>query len=197
MDNLVSILKISTLNIDVKNNILRLIQNWSVAFEGKPTLSYVGQVYRTLMSEGESALLPLLKNLSYGLQVISSRQRISLSQTPQWWTHRLPQNGLTRMFACGAARLSRSPIENIIVVIAAKCSINPALQKQWLFLTLVSPKTSVCVMVVTRNSRERPRSCKFLLYPFDVVQGYSSFAVTRCIDIRPVYMVHAIAALAT
>ncbi|TFK71731.1 ubiquitin binding protein [Pluteus cervinus] len=52
MDNLVSILKIPALNLDVKNTILRLVQNWSVAFEGKPSLGYVGQVYRTLMNEG-------------------------------------------------------------------------------------------------------------------------------------------------
>jgi growth factor-regulated tyrosine kinase substrate len=53
MDNLVSILKIPALNIEVKNNILRLVQNWSIAFEGKPQLSYAGQVYKNLMNEGE------------------------------------------------------------------------------------------------------------------------------------------------
>jgi growth factor-regulated tyrosine kinase substrate len=53
MDNLVSILKMPTLNIDVKNKMLRFIQNWSIAFEGKPTLSYVGQVFRNLKQEGE------------------------------------------------------------------------------------------------------------------------------------------------
>ncbi|EJD04541.1 ubiquitin binding protein [Fomitiporia mediterranea MF3/22] len=52
MDNLVSILKIPVLNLDVKNAILRYIQNWAVAFEGKPNLSYVVQVYRALQSEG-------------------------------------------------------------------------------------------------------------------------------------------------
>ncbi len=52
MDNLVSILKIPALNHDVKQTILRFIQNWSIAFEGKPNLSYVGQVYKTLTSEG-------------------------------------------------------------------------------------------------------------------------------------------------
>ncbi|THH10571.1 hypothetical protein EW145_g1224 [Phellinidium pouzarii] len=52
MDNLVSILKIPVLNLDVKNKILRLIQNWAIAFEGKPSLAYVGQVYKTLMNEG-------------------------------------------------------------------------------------------------------------------------------------------------
>jgi len=30
-----------------------LIQNWSIAFEGKPTLSYAGQVFRNLKQEGE------------------------------------------------------------------------------------------------------------------------------------------------
>lgn len=52
IDNLVSILKMPMLNHEVKNTILRLIQNWSVAFEGKPSLSYVPQVYKTLQSEG-------------------------------------------------------------------------------------------------------------------------------------------------
>lgn len=54
MDNLVSILKVPALNHDVKEMILRLVQNWSIAFEGKSALSYVGQVYKTLTSEGES-----------------------------------------------------------------------------------------------------------------------------------------------
>ncbi|KAG5643816.1 hypothetical protein DXG03_009593 [Asterophora parasitica] len=52
MDNLVSILKVPGLNNDVKQNILRLIQNWSIVFEGKPPLFYVGQVYKTLLGEG-------------------------------------------------------------------------------------------------------------------------------------------------
>ncbi|EMD41514.1 hypothetical protein CERSUDRAFT_146526 [Gelatoporia subvermispora B] len=54
MDNLVSILKLPWLNIDVKNKMLRLIQNWAIAFEGKPTLGYVGEVYKTLQREGFS-----------------------------------------------------------------------------------------------------------------------------------------------
>ncbi|KAJ3485136.1 hypothetical protein NLI96_g5188 [Meripilus lineatus] len=54
MDNLVSILKIPVLNHDVKTKILRLIQNWATAFEGKPSLGYVGEVYRTLQREGYS-----------------------------------------------------------------------------------------------------------------------------------------------
>lgn len=64
MDNLVSILKIPTLHLDVKNCILRLIQNWSVAFEGKPSLSYAGQVYKTLTSEGAQLRSPMITVMS-------------------------------------------------------------------------------------------------------------------------------------
>lgn len=53
MDNLVSILKMPGLNVDVKSKILRLLQNWALAFEGKPNLGYVGEVYKTLQHEGE------------------------------------------------------------------------------------------------------------------------------------------------
>jgi growth factor-regulated tyrosine kinase substrate len=52
MDNLVSILKMPGLNQSVKNDMLKYIQNWSLAFEGKPSLNYVDQVYKTLKSEG-------------------------------------------------------------------------------------------------------------------------------------------------
>ncbi|KAG2134565.1 uncharacterized protein EDB93DRAFT_1331216 [Suillus bovinus] len=52
MDNLVSILKIPGLNHSVRDDILKYIQNWSLAFEGKPSLSYVVQVYKTLKNEG-------------------------------------------------------------------------------------------------------------------------------------------------
>lgn len=52
MDNLVSILKVPILNHDVKNKILRLVQNWAIAFEGKSNLAYVGEIYRTLQREG-------------------------------------------------------------------------------------------------------------------------------------------------
>ena len=53
MDNLVSILKMPALNYEVKSSLLRYIQNWSYAFEGKPSLSYVEHVYKTLKSEGK------------------------------------------------------------------------------------------------------------------------------------------------
>jgi growth factor-regulated tyrosine kinase substrate len=52
MDNLVSILKVPALNHQVKNTILRLVQNWSTAFEGRYALAYVSQVYKSLQSDG-------------------------------------------------------------------------------------------------------------------------------------------------
>lgn len=52
MDNLVSILKFPVLNPQVKAKILRLVQNWASAFEGKPMLGYVSQVCKTLKGEG-------------------------------------------------------------------------------------------------------------------------------------------------
>jgi hepatocyte growth factor-regulated tyrosine kinase substrate len=54
MENLVSILKMPVLNHEVKTKILRLVQNWAVAFEGKSQLSYVATVYDSLKREGES-----------------------------------------------------------------------------------------------------------------------------------------------
>ncbi|KAF8555917.1 ubiquitin binding protein [Imleria badia] len=52
IDNLVSILKVPALNHAVKSDILKHIQNWALAFEGRPSLSYLGQVYKTLKNEG-------------------------------------------------------------------------------------------------------------------------------------------------
>ena len=52
MDNLVSILRVPGLNYDVKQHLLRLIQNWGIAFKDKQNLAYVGQVYKTLVDEG-------------------------------------------------------------------------------------------------------------------------------------------------
>ena len=55
IDNLVSILKIPALNHAVKSDILKYIQNLGSHVQGKPSLSYVGQVYKTLKNEGTFA----------------------------------------------------------------------------------------------------------------------------------------------
>jgi hepatocyte growth factor-regulated tyrosine kinase substrate len=54
MDNLASILRVPGLNRDVKDKVLRYIQNWAIALEGRPSLSYVGQVYKLLKAEGKA-----------------------------------------------------------------------------------------------------------------------------------------------
>ncbi|KAG9014752.1 Vacuolar protein-sorting-associated protein 27 [Tulasnella sp. JGI-2019a] len=52
MDNLVSLLKQPTINREVKEKMLRLVQNWATAFEGKSSLNYTCEVYKTLQREG-------------------------------------------------------------------------------------------------------------------------------------------------
>lgn len=78
MDNLVSILKMPGLNMDVKNKILRHVQNWALSFEAKPVLHYVPQVYKELKSEGApfASICQLLPRLTV-VQVL-----ISLPRTP-------------------------------------------------------------------------------------------------------------------
>ncbi|KAI0307409.1 hypothetical protein B0F90DRAFT_1621874 [Multifurca ochricompacta] len=48
MDNLVSILKVPSLNRDVKSKILRGVQTWAISFKDKHNLSYVGQLSMVL-----------------------------------------------------------------------------------------------------------------------------------------------------
>lgn len=52
MDNILLVIRTPTLNLEVKHKILRLVQNWAIAFEGKSDLLYVGKVYGSLKDEG-------------------------------------------------------------------------------------------------------------------------------------------------
>ena len=53
MDNLVSLLRApGAISSEVRGRMLELIQLWASAFEGNPSLSYVGDVYRNLKNEG-------------------------------------------------------------------------------------------------------------------------------------------------
>jgi hypothetical protein len=44
----------SGVNLDVKNKVLEDIQTWTLAFEGRPHLSYVKTAFSKLKSEGSS-----------------------------------------------------------------------------------------------------------------------------------------------
>jgi len=55
MDNLTSLLKAyggAALNEEVKQKVLELIQAWAAGAEGRPTVSYIVEVYKSLQREG-------------------------------------------------------------------------------------------------------------------------------------------------
>ena len=55
------------LNTDVKQRLLRVIQNWAVSFESKPIGKYTNEVYKTLQKEGlwDERTRPAVFNLSF------------------------------------------------------------------------------------------------------------------------------------
>ncbi len=165
MDNLVSILKMPTLSHDVKNKILRYVQDWATAFEGKPSLSYVGEVYRTLQREGE---FPHSQAGPYRdaarSQGSTSLLVIPWSLHPQWWIPRRHQSGLTRMFVCVVGRCSPLPTASTTVVTAARSSINNVHPSQCLCRTSVSRKKSGSVTHVTTSCTKRRISTKYALW---------------------------------
>ncbi|TGZ79587.1 ubiquitin binding protein [Ascodesmis nigricans] len=75
MDNLLSLLRApGAVNSDVRAKILELIQTWSSAFEGKPNLKYVGEVYHTLKSEGYNFPPPIKVSSTF----------VDSSAPPEW-----------------------------------------------------------------------------------------------------------------
>ncbi|KAI6116582.1 hypothetical protein EV401DRAFT_2197995 [Pisolithus croceorrhizus] len=93
IDNLVSILKVPGTNHLVKADILKCIQNWALAFEGKPSLSYMGQVYKTLKSEGVFvACAESIRNItaSSGFQfppkdlALANAAMVDTNTAPEW-----------------------------------------------------------------------------------------------------------------
>lgn len=74
MDTIVLTLKDKAVNSDVKNLILTDLQNWSNAFQGQMQLSYVGEVYNKLKTEGFKFPYASKINSSY----------IDSSAPPEW-----------------------------------------------------------------------------------------------------------------
>lgn len=137
------------LNLEVKNTILRLLQNWSIAFEGKPSLGYVGQICKTLQGEGIQFVLHVACLLILHIKASSFLQKILLRQIQPWLILKLHQNGSTRMFVFVVERHSHSRTENTTVGIVVRCTTKHVRQKRWLFLILESLKKYVCVIHAT------------------------------------------------
>ena len=151
MDNLVSILKIPALNLEVKNNILRLVQNWSVAVEGKPTLSYMGTVYKTLTNEGEPDFYFVVTQMTLYHQASNSRPRTSLSQTRPCLIRPPHPSGSTRRSVFVAERHSPSQIVSITAEIVVSSSTRLVPQNPCPYLILASRKTYGYVKAAIRS----------------------------------------------
>ena len=139
MDNLVSILKAygsAAPDEVVKENILELVQSWASATQGKGELSYLGEAYRSLQREGFN--FPPRMEIA-GTMVDSSAvsKDVPHLENETEYVPSLP-NGLTRTYACAAARPSASQTGNIIAGIAEMSLMLSVQARQHLYLTLVS-----------------------------------------------------------
>lgn len=97
VDSLVSILKAygaAAPNDDVKNKVLELIQSWAAAAEGRPELTYIIEVYRTLQREGfnfppkqdiaSSMFDSSAVSLSYHGYIEGLANAVLVLQPPEW-----------------------------------------------------------------------------------------------------------------
>jgi hypothetical protein len=142
MDNLTSLLQAygpAAVNDDVKGAILESIQAWAVAAEGRPSLVYIGEVYKTLQREGQKfPPKPQVASSMFDSSAVSSLSVYSGLHTD---SSSLP-NGPTPMFACAVEPPSPSRTASTIVETAETSLINNVHRKH--FLSHISESCRQC-----------------------------------------------------